>query len=444
MFQDQLEQSRRGPPSLGAAVGLGQVQARLDASTALLEFWVSSTRIAIAWVTRDGFGIVPKELGSGGFQRISSFLQDVAAGAGDSWQEDSRALGQLLLSEVEPLGSDRIRHLLLVPDGILQSMPFEALRAGTSTSPLLVERFDISYLPSAAALLHESSAVRSWHLPWQRQLLAFGDPIVRTQTAAPPVELLTADESRARLPKSGEEVDAIARISPGRAEVHLGTADLKKHLLEGKAKGVPLLHLSTHATADDDNPERSRILFSPAEPDQPADYLFLKEIYSLDLNGVDLTTLSACDAERGKIVNGEGIQGFSRALLSAGSRATVTSLWRVADQPTAELMKQFYYGLSRGIPKAEALRLAKLKFLHSDSTLKHPRHWAAFILHGDGLQPVPRVISWGALLIPLAASLFVFGVAVRQKTRGRGQRPRGPVDNRVRNYRRESGRRCRR
>src|SRR5262249_34837797 len=51
MFQDQLEQStRRGRPSLGTAVGLGQVQARLDASTALLEFWVSSTKIAVAWV----------------------------------------------------------------------------------------------------------------------------------------------------------------------------------------------------------------------------------------------------------------------------------------------------------------------------------------------------------------------------------------------------------
>jgi len=425
MFQDQLEQSaRRGRPPLGTAVGLSQVQAHLDASTALLEFWVSSTKIAVAWVTRDGFGIAPKELGSGGFQRISSFLQEIAAGAGDSWQEDSRALGQLLLSGVEPLGRGSIRHLLLVPDGVLQSIPFEALRAGTAASPLLVERFDISYLPSASALLRESSAARpSWHFPWQRQLLALGDPIVRSQTAPAPAELLTADESRARLPKSAEEVEAIARLSRGRAEVYLGAADLKRHLLEGKAKGVSLLHLSTHATADDDNPERSRILFSPAEADQPADYLFLKEIYGLDLQGVDLTTLSACDTERGKLIKGEGVQGFSRALLSAGSRATVTSLWRVADQPTAELMKQFYYGLSRGIPKAEALRLAKLKFLHSDGALQHPRHWAAFILHGDGLQPVPRVISWGALLIPLAAALFVFGVAATRRKKGAGLRP---------------------
>ena len=171
--------------------------------------------------------------------------------------------------------------------------------------------------------------------------------------------------------------------------------------------------MSTHATADDDNPERSRILFSPAEPDQPADYLFLKEINALDLQGVDLTTLSACDTERGKLVKGEGIQGFSRALLSAGSRATVTSLWRVADQPTAELMKQFYYELSRDSTKAEALRQAKLKFLHSETALKHPRHWAAFILHGDGLQPIPTVISWQKLIVPLAAGLFLFAVALR-------------------------------
>lgn len=412
MFQDRLEQSaRRGRPQLGAPVNLSEVQARLDGSTAVLEFWVSSTKFAIAWVTRDSFGIVSKDLGPGGFQRISSFVQDLSAATGSGWKEASRALGQLFLSGIEPLGLGGIRHLVVVPDGVLQSVPFETLRAGAD-SALLVERFDVSYLPSAAALLREP-AVRSWHFPWQRQLLAFGDPIVRGQTAAPLAELAIGDESRVRLPKSAEEVQAIARISRGRADVYLGTADLKSHLLEGKAKGVALLHLSTHATADDDNPERSRILFSPAEPDQPVDYLFLKEIYGLDLQGVDLTTLSACDTERGKLIKGEGIQGFSRALLSAGSRATVTSLWRVADQPTAELMKQFYYELSRGLPKAEALRQAKLKFVHSDGTLQHPRHWAAFILHGEGLRPVPAVISWQLLIIPLAAGLFLFGVAAR-------------------------------
>jgi hypothetical protein len=123
-----------------------------------------------------------------------------------------------------------------------------------------------------------------------------------------------------------------------------------------------------------------------------------------------VTSLSACDTERGKVIRGEGLQAFSRALLSAGARATVTTLWRVADRPTSEFMKQFYFELGRGEPKAEALRLAKLRFLRLGSGLGHPRFWAAFVLNGDGLRPIPRVFPWSALVGALAVVLFAAAV----------------------------------
>ena len=63
----------------------------------------------------------------------------------------------------------------------------------------------------------------------------------------------------------------------------------------------------------------------PAAPGGPADYLFLREIYDLDLAGVQLVTLSACDTERGKVIRGEGVEGFSRALLAAGSASAITT-----------------------------------------------------------------------------------------------------------------------
>src|SRR5579859_121935 len=123
------------------------------------------------------------------------------------------------------------------------------------------------------------------------------------------------------------------------------------------------------------DPERSRILLAPSEPGRDFDYLFLREIYGLDMKGLQLVTLSACDTERGKIVRGEGAQGFNRAFLPAGAAASLASLWRVADHPTAELMTRFYYELSRGRNKSDALRKAKLAFVASNSTLAHPRYW---------------------------------------------------------------------
>jgi hypothetical protein len=119
------------------------------------------------------------------------------------------------------------------------------------------------------------------------------------------------------------------------------------------------------------------------------------------------------------MIRGEGVQAFSRALLSAGSRATLTTLWRVADQPTTEFMKQFYNALGQGKTKAQALRLAKLRFLRSGGPLAHPRHWAAFVLNGEGLRPVTRAISWSILLMPLAASLLLFSVVAGRRLKER-------------------------
>src|SRR5207302_9492406 len=159
-----------------------------------------------------------------------------------------------------------------------------------------------------------------------------------------------------------------------------------------------LLHLATQPVADMAAAARSRILCAPDREQDGADYPFLKEVYDLDLRGVDLAPLSACENERGKLGRGEGTYAFSRALLSAGARAAVTTLWRVADEPARDFMAQLYFDLNRGKPKAEALRLAKLRFLRSGTALQHPRYWAAVILTGDGLSPSPRVLSWSALL----------------------------------------------
>jgi hypothetical protein len=93
----------------------------------------------------------------------------------------------------------------------------------------------------------------------------------------------------------------------------------------------------------------------------------------------------------------------------AGSRSALTTLWRVDDQPTAEFMKQFYhYSLQKSLPKAEALRSAKLKLLHSGTALANPVHWAAFALNGDGLNPLPRFISWRTI----AAAALVLTILV--------------------------------
>src|SRR6185369_3569649 len=188
-----------------------------------------------------------------------------------------------------------------------------------------------------------------------------------------------------------------------------GARDLKALL--GDAAGVSLLHFSTHATVDPIDANRSRMLFTPERASPSSEYLFWPEAAALPLSGIDLVTLSACDTEGGKMVRGEGVQSFSRAFLAAGARSTVTTLWRVADAPTADFMRLFYLHLAKGEPKATALRAAKVNFIRSGSQLAEPRYWAAFVLNGDGRIPIRRVLSWmwiSAAAILLGGLIFLF------------------------------------
>ena len=410
-FQDRLAVAQ---PTLAA------VQARLGAGAVLLEYWVGPRSAAVLWATRETAGIALLPTVVPHLGEISSLLSEASAGTTDGWKRPAATIGARLLGGIPALGRPDAAHLLVVPDGALGEIPFELLDAGTG-SPI-IERFDVSYLPSAAVLLRDSPGPsRFWAPPWRRQLVSFAAPVIHSASHGAAMELGGAELSNP-LPASAEEARAIARTCHGRAQLFLGKANLKRRLVEGAATGVSLLHLATHAVADMASAERSRILFSPDREQDGGDYLFLKEVYDLDLRGVDLATLSACETERGKLVPGEGPSAFSRALLSAGARAAVTTLWRVADEPARDLMAQLYFELNRGKPKAEALRLAKLRFLRSGTALRHPRYWAAFILTGDGLSPIPQVLSWSTLLGVVGVLLMggvVAAILVRKATASR-------------------------
>ena len=76
---------------------------------------------------------------------------------------------------------------------------------------------------------------------------------------------------------------------------------------------------------------------------------------------------------------------MTRAFFYAGARNVAVSLWNVNDSATAEVMKAFYQNLNRGLPKAEAMRKAKLALLSSEQqSWRHPYFWAAFVLVGEG------------------------------------------------------------
>ena len=418
-FQDRLHGQSDDAQQ---ATTLDSSCAALRPATALLEYWTSNHRIGVIWCTQRSSGKTSRTLSSQEMKQIRDLLEAMPSNLSTSWQEQFMILKTLLPDD--PTIFQDVRHLIVIPDGWISYVPFDLL-AKRNSDAALIEDYDISYLPTAALLHRRLPPERLLRFPWTEEFVGFGDPTMASEQMAE-----TSGEperqSERPLPFSGPEILNIARLAHGRSRLFLQDNDVRKSFLSPAANRAFLLHVSTHAFADADSPEDSRLLFSPESSGGDPDYVFLRELYELDLSNVRLATISACDTERGKIVRGEGVQAFSRALLSAGASSSLTTLWRVDDEQSSEFMKQFYYFLIHDhMPKAEALRLTKLQFLHSNRKLAAPQLWAAFVLNGDGATSTPFVLSWSevALLsVGFVAVLVAIAVPILLRCRRRVNR----------------------
>jgi CHAT domain-containing protein len=122
-----------------------------------------------------------------------------------------------------------------------------------------------------------------------------------------------------------------------------------------------------------------------ADPSEDDGYLTAQEAVHLDLQGTELVTLSACDAGSGDIRTGEGVYGLQRALIVAGARSMLLSLWPVPDAATCEFMVRFYTLLKQGAGRFEALVAVQRQFRQHDNVRwRHPYYWGAWQLIGDG------------------------------------------------------------
>ncbi|MBK8165268.1 MAG: CHAT domain-containing protein [bacterium] len=192
------------------------------------------------------------------------------------------------------------------------------------------------------------------------------------------------------------------------------------------AAGAAVLHVPAHSEAFDQRPWNSRIRVGHGPAGEPQ-WLTSAEIAASPL-GVPLAVLSGCSSAGGQALTGEGMLGLSGAFLAGGTRAVVASLWDVDDEVVERLMAVFYRELATGAPVAAALATARRDLALRPATAA-PRHWAAFVVVGDGalVVPVESRPAWPPLAaggLALAAVLAAW-LALRARRRDAGVIP-GP------------------
>jgi CHAT domain-containing protein len=295
----------------------------------------------------------------------------------DVESQAARLYGTLLKPvEAEIAGS---RELVIVPDGTLHYLPFEALSfpGANRSGAYLLERFPISYAASATSFLGvdvQASPVRAG-----MQLLAFGDPSYGAGRGSASGGFDPGGFDPGPLPYTRAEIEGIAALFPPRARsIYLGAGASQKSVAGESVGQYRYIHFATHGLLDEAHPERSGLALTPGKDDDGV--LRVDAITTLRLQA-DVVTLSACNTGLGGLFSGEGMLGLVRAFLYAGAGSVNVSLWNVNDAATAALMKEFYRNLSRSMPPDQALRSAKLAILGQEDALwRHPHFWAPFVL----------------------------------------------------------------
>ncbi len=279
--------------------------------------------------------------------------------------------------------------LVIVPDGTLWNLPFQALQTGGQR--FLIEDYVVSYTPSLTVLreLMKARARRPPRPADSPSLLAFGNPALGKEVVAQ-VKFTHSRGALSPLPEAEREVKTLARLYGAEHSKSYVGAEAREERLKAEAGKFSLLHLATHGVLNDASPMYSHIVLSQTEDNSKEDGLLEAwEIMRLNLSA-DLVVLSACETARGHIGAGEGVIGLSWALFVAGCPTTVVSQWQVESSSTTELMLEFHRSLKAkrtsstvATLKAEALRDAALKLLRTNQ-YHHPFYWAGFVMVGDG------------------------------------------------------------
>jgi CHAT domain-containing protein len=327
----------------------------------------------------------------------------------------SKAASELFKAVLLPLiEGTEVKHLVIVPDGILNAVSFEALVTGETSDEhpkpiFLGDQAFISYYPSATILTINREAVPSTTPP-KDTLLAVGDPVygpdderhgmtplnaasasdqkqessIVTRSGLIREEVETRSSSFARLRNSGIEVEEINKTfgsRPGARDLLIGFEATKSGVTSKDLSKYQYLHFAVHGILAYELPflKESALVFGGYPQKKEDAFLTLSEIYGLKLNA-DLVVLSACSTGLGQSIPGEGVIGLGRAFINAGSRAVLVSLWQVDDYSTALLMQEFYRLLNGGIHKQEALANAK-RYIRQKG-YDNPYFWAPFILVG--------------------------------------------------------------
>lgn len=401
-------------------VNCTDLQKRMAADVILLNYAVVDSFIHIILVTNDQ--VVYKKAATPQRLRrsISKYIKTLKGGKDDLFIKYSNILHEAIVAPIlEHLDG---RNMVVIPDGALNYLPFELIPTEVLSQsmakknknygfykevPYLLRLGSITYNYSATLYLdafeHDYSDVPEGFLGFAPDFSKVSSFALTNRHQKSKYE----DLLLAPLENAAVEVKTIGELTKG--STHIGF-DATETTFKEEASKYGVLHFATHGILNHKYPLYSSLVL--LGDDDEDGLLHTYELYNMNLKA-ELVALSACNTGVGSIQKGEGAMSVARGFAYAGCPNIAMTLWPVSDQATQILMNNFYTYLMKGMPKAEALRKAKLNFLDvGDGLICVPFFWSGLILVGtpdklNSLQILSSGWGWGTWLMIIAVILLI-------------------------------------
>jgi tetratricopeptide (TPR) repeat protein len=373
--------ARDVPPSGSAApleagpATTGRLRALLHDDERLIDFFPDGQEVTAFILKRDGLSVRTLRRDEAGEALAARWPGRPGSGDAAVTAAWRRAMARIGSELFEPLAADLAgaTHLIIVPGGALQGVPFAAVEV---RGLRIVDRFRLSVLPAAEALLSRERRAAG------AGSLVMGDPA----------------SGGSRLPAAAREARAIGALSGG-AKVLTGDAATEA-AFRALAPGADRIHVAAHGRIDRIAPTRTHLAL--AADGNGDGRLEAGEVAAMNL-AASLVVLSGCGTGvDGGLARGDAPAderaGLPRAFLQAGAGTVVADLWEMDDAAAAAIMPRLYSGRSVSDPAAALADLQRdlaAGRIHAEdgAVLDHPYYWAGLLAWGAGFAPSPGPAS---------------------------------------------------
>lgn len=356
-----------------------------DRNTALLEYVITESNIYLFVVKLDPhrsrtrtsavtLSAYPLNIKT---DTLWSLVKQTQSGIASRDQNVAQTLRELYDALIKPAAAELSdsRSLIIVPDGVLWNIPFEALQP--QEDRYLIDQADISYVPSLAALREFRKQAKGRRT---NKLVALGAPYLsndfeeRIKIAYPDVRVVSSDEQQ-------KEIEGVGNVyHSARRSVFVGDAASEDRLMED-APGADVLHLAAPAVLDDSSPMSSFVGLSTSLGKKTDGFLQVREILRLEAPS-RVVVMSAAQGRAEQF--GAAKLALSWSWFVAGAPSVVLSRWEINSPAVGQLMTAFHSKLKTpGPTRAKALQQALLSVRQSVD-YQHPFYWSGFFLIGDG------------------------------------------------------------